>query len=547
MTGRRLKAAPGVRMRSGSRELIAGLAVAAIACLVYANSLGNGFVWDDDFVIVRNAALRGDALTLFRGIDTGRASELTPYYRPLTLLSFLVEERLHGLRPMPMHLVNVLLHAANALLVYLLARTVIARAGAAFFAGLLFAVHPLHSESVNFLSGGRNTMLACLFALSAYLLHHTSLRKGGRMFPYVLGGALAYLAGLFSKETAAAILPFIVALEIPFLRSAVGRSPALGRLAPYSAAFAAYLMLRHNALSGAGVAVEVFPGLWSRLLDNVFSIPRYLLTVIWPPSLGAKYFVPDDLHLYALPLVAAWLAILSALLWLLTRGRSRASTLGLFWAVAFWLPVSGVIPIPSAPLADRYVYVSAIGIWLVVADQVFRLLPAAGPRFPWGIAALALACTVLAAATVRRTMDWRSDIALFSSVVRQYPDRAFGYHNLGCAFLDKRGDLNQAERTFEKALSIDPHFPRLRTQLGYVRLLRGDYEAALGHYSEAIRNDFLDAEAHLNAGIAFDRLGRYDEAVAAYRRFLAMPGDELAGSRPFAEDRVRVLSAAGQR
>ena len=115
-----MKCSPHVREKRN--DLLVGLAVAMVAFLVYANSLGNGFVWDDDVVIVANAALKGNALSLFSGIDVARATELNPYYRPLTLLTFLLEERLHGLTPFLVRLFNVLLHAANAFLVYRLRR-----------------------------------------------------------------------------------------------------------------------------------------------------------------------------------------------------------------------------------------------------------------------------------------------------------------------------------------------------------------------------------------------------------------------------------------
>jgi tetratricopeptide (TPR) repeat protein len=516
-----------------------GLLVAAIAFLVYANSLGNGFVWDDDVVIVANPALRGSALSLFSTIDTGRAIELTPYYRPLTVLTFLIEERAHGLTPFPMHLVNVLLHAANAFLVYLLARSLVIDTYAALLAGLLFAVHPINTEAVDFISA-RNTLLSGFFILVAYLLHRRSIIREN--FSGALAGAVFLLAGLFSKETALAGLPFIIAQEITQLRSTSGRLRAVGRLLPYAVCIASYLVLRNNTLSNAGVKIAVLSGLGMRLLDNLYIIPRYLLTVLWPTALSAKYFIPDDLHLLALPLGAAWICIIALLAWLSTRGRSHVTLFGLAWLTAFWLPVSGIFPIPSAPFADRYLYIPAIGLWLVVSDQAFRLVPANVTARRYGVIAAALILLMLAGLTVRRNLDWKGDISLFSRIVEQYPEQAFGHHNLGCAYLDKLRSLDLAEEEFQRALALDPLFPRLRTQLGYIQLLRGDYAGAVQHYNEAVFQNPFDAEAFLNRAIALDRLGRYGDAVADYKRFLAMPGNELAGARPQAEARVRELT-----
>jgi hypothetical protein len=522
------------------KDLYLALAVAGVAFLVYANSLGNGFVWDDDSVIVANSALKGDALSLFRGIDVTRYSDLNPYYRPLTLLSFLAEERLHGLTPFLVRLFNVILHAANAFLVCRLARSFFTDRFAALLAGLLFAVHPLHTEGVNFNAGGRNTLLAAFFILASYLVHTRSAKISG-----AFAGAVLFLAGVLSKETALAILPFIVAHEVCSLRDSGARlgRQTFARLLLYAGSTALYLVLRDRALSGAGVHLEIMHGLGSRLLDNVYIIPRYLLTVVWPTTLSPNYFIPDDLNVLALPLVVAWLSIATIAGWLLTRGRSRATFFGLNWLTAFWLPVSGIVAIPSAPLADRYLYVPAIGLWLIVADQAARLLQSrAIPRLHAALVAVLVLLT-LGVLTVRRNLDWKSDVTLFSRVVEQYPEQAFGYHNLGCAYLDKEKDLDLAERNLEKAVALDPLFPRLWTQIGYVRLLRGDYGGALRRYTEALRLNPFDAEAHLNSAIALENLGRSDEAAIEYRNFLATPHNELAGARRMAVERVRAFSS----
>ena len=519
-----------------------GLFIAVVALLVYANSLGNGFVWDDDVVIVGNSALRGTAVSLFSDIDSGREMELTPYYRPITLLTFLIEERLHGLAPFPMHLLNVLLHAINTFLVFRLARSLIKDNYAALVAGLLFAVHPINTESVDFISGGRNTLLACLLVLSAYALHRRSIFK--QSYAGAVVGSLFFLAALFSKETAVGILPFILLLEFSSARAGAleARFRSYGRLLPYAVCILSYFILRGRALSEAGVQSAIFPGLGTRLLDNLYIIPRYFLTIIWPPSLSPRYFIPDDINLLALPLALAWLLIIGAAGWLFTRGRSPASVFGILWFIVFFFPVSGIIPFPSAPLADRYLYLPAIGLWLVIADKVAPVLRTDAGRRRNGLIVISLILLSLATLTAVRNLDWNNGVTLFSPLVKQYPDKAFGHHNLGCAYLDQIGDLNAAEREFNKTAALDPYFPRLRTQMGYLHLLRGDYEGAIRQYDEAIAQNPFDAEALLNRAIALDKLGRYEDAVANYKRFLATPSNELPHALPQAEERVRALS-----
>lgn len=524
------------------RERFFGLAVAVVAVLAYANSLVNGFVWDDVNIIVNNPSLRDSAIALFRGIDTARDLELTPYYRPLTLLTFLVEERLHGLLPFPMHLVNILLHAANAVLVHRVARSVSGNDRIALLAGLLFAVHPIGSEGVNFLSGGRNTLLASLSVLASYLLHKKSVDDN--QMAAAVAGAIALCAGLLAKETAVGILPFIVMLEVAHVRSFESgvRLRTVVRLAPYAVGVLVYVAVRSIALSEAGVSIEILPGLSARLMENIYIIPRYLMSVLWPASVSMRYFVPDDLHPYALQILGAWVCIIVGLRWLFTRGRSPVTLFGLAWLAVFWLPVSGIIPFPSAPLADRYLYIPVIGLWIVCADQFNQFLSSSGSRTrAIGMSAAAILLLTLSVQTIARNTVWKSDVTLFSRYVEQYPEVAGGHHNLGCAYLDISGDLDAADREFQRALELDPYFPRLWTQMGYIRFKRGDYVGAIGHYDEAIAQNPFDAEALLNRAMSRDRLGRYEEALKDYVRFLSAPGDELPLARPQAESRVRQL------
>lgn len=522
-------------------NLIIGLAVALVAFVVYANSLGNGFVWDDDLVILANPALKGAVSDIFSSIDTGRVTEPTPYYRPLTLLTYIIEQRLHGFTPFLVRLVNVLLHSTNTFLVYRLGTSLKIGRSTAVIAGLLFAVHPLQSEAVDF-NSSRNTMLAAFFSLTTYLAHQRSVRENSVAWAYA--GASLFFAGLLSKEIALFVLTMVGFIEFIHIRDDTPYTwrAVIFRLTPYTISFALYMVLRNHALAGAGVNLEILSGLGSRLLGNLYIIPRYLMTVVRPTSGSAKYFLPDDLNLLALPLAAAWTLIIGVCIWLYMRGRTPVTTFGLVWLFAFWLPVSGIFPIPSAPLADRYLYVPAIGLWLIVGDQFTSFFQSTRVPQLFGTIAMVVVVLVLSVITFQRNTVWNNDISLFTRLADQYPERAFAYHNLGCAYLDKIKNIDLAERSFEKALALEPTFPRLHTQMGYVKLQRGDYEGALRQYAEALKINPFDAEAHLNSGLALEKIQRYDEALFEYQRFLDTPGNELPDARCTTQVKITELS-----
>ncbi|MBI5075985.1 MAG: hypothetical protein HZB62_12565 [Nitrospirae bacterium] len=453
---------------------------------------------------------------------------------------------------------NILLHAGNAFLVYRLALTCSSHKYVALAAGLLFALHPVNTEAVNFLST-RNSLLSSFFILVAYLLHYRSVMKGN--ISRAIAGAFFFMAGIFSKEVAAAILPFIIALEAAHMRegaTGAGVRAAL-RLFPYAVATGIYILMRWMTLSKIGIQTSIIPGfgsgsmhglykipdLWTRLQDNLYIIPQYFISLISPTSLSPIYVMPSDHLALTAPLISVWVCIVAVLVWLFTRGRGPVTLFGVFWALVFWLPVSGIMWFPSAPLADRYLYLPAIGLWIVVADQTVRFFPSGKIARKIGVVAAMLVFMALAVMTMKRNLDWKDDITLFARTVEQYPDNPFAHAGLGEAYLDRNRnnerELAVAEKEFEKALTLKTVIPGVYTKLGNIRLIRGDSEGALRYYTLALGVYPTDKEALLNRGITFENIGRSKEAIDDFRRFLALPGHELSDARPYAEARIREL------
>jgi hypothetical protein len=548
--------------KENSRDFFLGLLVATIAFIVYANSLGNGFALDDDSVILNNPLLKGSFLSLFSSIDTTGETQLLPFYRPVTYLTFMAEWHLHGFNPVYVRLANILLHSANSILVFRLARSLNKENFyVALLAGLLFAVHPQHSEGVDFNAGGRNTMLACFFSLSTYLVHRTNVTRNS--FYLAFCAALLFLTGLLSKETALMILPFICAIEIQALRTdAPGKwLQTATRLLPYGAAVMFYMVMRWLTLSKLGIQTSIIPGVGTKLLENmyiitdlntrllndIYIIPHYLFTAIWPVALSSRYMIPDDLNLLALPIFGGWFFICTALAWLFTKGRSASSLFGLAWVVLFWLPVSGIVFVPGSQLADRFFYIPEIGVWIIISDQLGRFVPVDKPMVRRITAAvMTLLLCMLAGLTIKRNLDWRNNYTLYTNLVEHYPENIHAHAGLGNVYYGKGKEHNSdlAEKEFEKVIAIDPNFPMIYTHLGNIKLNREDLAGAMFCYSKAIEVYPYDKEARLNRGITLEKLGRPKEAITDYIFFLTSPGNsnDIPGGREHAEKRVRELS-----
>lgn len=513
-------------------------ALAILVILVLAAhglSLGNGHVWDDPIVILTNHVVNGNPSDLLFSIDSGRATETTPYYRPLTLATFMLEGRLHSFSPVLMHGVNLLLHAGSVLILFRVMTGLGLSTVASLAGSILLAVHPLTVEPVSFLSGGRNTLLSALFVL---LATHFFLRwrESGRRTD-LAGSVFSFFCGLFAKETTLALLPLLGWMEMK-------RKGWRGLLyvVPHALAAASYLIFRSVALGRAGVSTPLADDI-PRLAGSVlFIVPRTLLNLLAPLSLSPRYHLPDDLNLYALGILAGWI-LLAVVVTILVRSGRPLVRLGLLWALLFWIPTSGIVPIPSAPMADRYLYLSVAGVAIVVADLVsaaegrgwFR------SRWPWGGAIILT--ILMTGLSLRQTLVWKSDETLFTRLVQISPDQAYGYHNLGCYYLDVKRDLDRAEEMFGEAAKRDPLFPRLHTQLGFIRFLRGDLAGAIREYDWALAQNPFDGEALVKRGEAMELTGNREEAVEMYRRFLSLPVSEIPWARPVVEERLKVLTA----
>lgn len=541
-----LSPAPPAQSRGGAARVLPAAALALAVLATYANGLTNGFAWDDHRIVVQGAAEDGpsDAWTALTTPDVVLRSQPAPYYRPLTRLWLVVDRRLFGLDPLPYHVENVALHLAAVLALFALARSVTGEAGPALVAAVLFAVHPVNAETVDFVSA-RNNALVALFTLTACLAFLRA-RDGGRRRPLLVASGLFLLAAA-SKETGLMLLPFLALHELTSpARSDEGPRARMLRLAPLGAAAAVYLAARAAVLSSAGGTGVALAGAGDALSRVLHVVPRYLALAIFPAGLTVHHPEPETFLPGRVGLAVTWVAILAATA-LLVRQRRPATRFGLLWFAVNLVPVSGIVPIPSATLAERYLYVPGIGLWLVAADQAALLARRIPGRRTVAWAAVAVSAA-LAAVTVRRNRDWRDDLALFSSAVRVDPGSAEASYNLAVA-LDARGHADAARREWERTLRLDPANVGALARLGTFHAERGAFDLAAGYFARvlALRPDHV--ETRFNLALLLERLGRREEALEQYREFLRLAPVDYPALERRVRERIGALEgpAGGER
>lgn len=499
--------------------------LAAATLLVYAPVRHFGFIDLDDPGYVYDNPHVTAGLT-WNGIvwafTTGHAAN----WHPVTWLSHMLDVELFGLAAGWHHATNVALHVvATVLLFGLLVRLTAAIGRSAFVAGL-FALHPLHVESVAWIAERKDVLSTVFWLLTtwAYVAHVAPSRSGLMRGP---GGTIVLLAtyalGLLSKPMLVT-LPFtLLLLDLwPLNRAADPwrvRSwwPLVREKLPLLAMAAASSVVTFLVQQQGGAVSSLSVAPWPvRLSNALLAYVVYLRRTVWPVDLALFY--PYSMSVAAAPIVIA-AVVLAAVTWLAVRLARRSPYLlvGWLWYLGTLVPVIGLVQVGTQSMADRYTYVPLIGIFIAVAWGVINLL-AGRARLLVAIGAVA---AVVAAGTAARAQihHWRDSLSVWQHAVDVTRGNYRAHNSLG-AVLGNQGRTAEAIRHFEEALRLGPdrsEAHHIHHNLGRALADSGRTDDAISHYREALRVKPDFAEAHNNLGLALVRLGRVDEALRHYQ------------------------------
>jgi hypothetical protein len=506
------------RLRSGW-PFAAVLAAAAVAHLP---TLFNGFVWDDLTFVIGNPVLRdaGNALALFSKPETWGTEYVNPYYRPLTMLSFLADFLLWGERAIGFHATNVLLHLSVCGLLLAALRRLLPP-GAALAAALLFAVHPAHAEPVAYISA-RADLICALFLLVAFLAWSRYGESGGR--GALTLSALAYTAAIFAKATAG-LFPAVFALHgLLFFR----RRPRVRDLLPFAAGALLFLAAR-----GAVLEMHAWPGppLLTRAATAGPLVVRYVLMALSPASLRVFHDLQPRTVFDAM-VVEAWLVIAVAIAVAAMRARiAPRVALGLAWFLAGIFPVSGIVTVLfPAIAADRYLYIPLLGAALAAGALVQRLgaVRLSAPRGRLAAVGAAVLLATLAGFTMARGRHWRDDVTLWTRAVRRAPRNLYALNGLALAYGMADRDA-EARQTLRSVLEINEADFQAHLNLAYVALRMQDLSVAERHTLRALELDPGSAAAYRVLSLVHLEKGNLQAARQAAQTALSLnPYDTLA-------------------
>ncbi|GFE62127.1 tetratricopeptide repeat protein [Geobacter sp. AOG2] len=409
------------------------LFITIILLLVYGNTLNHEFVWDDNDLIVYNPLLEKlSNIPQFFFLED-KFETPTGYYRPMTYVSFSLDRAVWGVNPVGFNITNLFLHILVAITFYRVVVALFNRENLGFVAALVFSLHPLAVETVNFHAGGRNTLLSACFSLLSLLFY---IKK--KHIP----AAACFTLALFSKEFAL-LMPVIFILYDYRIRL---EKPKLRIYKLYLIPLICYLALRSLAVSKANFLATIHFS--ERLLLAPLFVIRYLVNMVVPFQL--KVYYSGQVNFYIAILCLIGVILLISMLYVVRKNSELF--IAICWFLLFLLPVMNVIPLPSSALmADRYAYFALMGFALAVASFLCKW------KLRVMVSSTVLLCTLYSVMDIKQNNIWKNDFTLFTQMTKDAPETYFGYGALGLYYYDK-GDLKNAERYLTISCS-KPDFP----------------------------------------------------------------------------------------
>lgn len=510
-----------------------------VSILVYTNSLQNTFVYDDVFTITDNYFIRdwSNFYALFTNDYFTSSGEVT--YRPVVTFSYFLDYSIWRLNPLGFHLTNVLLHAGNVILVYLLISRLVSDRTVPFLTGILFALHPILTEAVNGISY-REDLLAAFFFLGAILLFIQPARRNPqskiRNYRYPLS-LFSYLLALCSKEMAIT-LPLVIVL----LEWLLGDKKTIQRnVIKYYTGFILvsgfYLFLRFVWFHNPVEKQLSYPD--NSIFVNLLTMPKVLCSCIkllfFPFRFNAEYIISHTKSPFAFtfPYSIVFLCVIGFITCKCYH-YSKEVFFFILWFFITLLPMLNIIPIANI-MAERYLYLPSIGFCTIITyiltsiwkrAQIFfspgGILQVGGYTKGRGVLQYAPSSLLLlllvvpySLFTVTRSRVWRDPLTFWSKTVEDSPGSARAHNNLGMIF-HQEGKTDSAIREFQTAVALEPD-PEYHHNLGMAYQQKGLKEEALREYRVVLAVNPSSAITHNNIGNLLIDKGCFDEGISKFK------------------------------
>jgi tetratricopeptide (TPR) repeat protein len=509
------------------RRLLICAALAITTFAVYFPVRNYEFLhYDDDEYVTNNTVVKSGLS--WQGVEWAFTTGWAVNWHPLTWLSLMLDCQLFGVKSGPMHIVNVLFHIANTILLFLVLARMTKGVWQSAFIAALFALHPLHVESVAWVAE-RKDVLSTLFWLLTMLAYarYTERPSAGRYVAVLV----LFAMGLMAKPMLVT-LPFVLLLLDYW---PLGRFSGRGLSVKWLLLEKIPLLILSIASSFVTFIVQQRGGaviasnrlfLDERVLNAIVSYLAYLGKMLWPANLAVLYPHPVNTLPVSRAVIAGIVLILITVLFVYRARRYKYLLVGWFWYLGTLVPVIGIVQVGSQAMADRYTYVPLIGIFIIIAFGVTELLKEKPFRkivlcFMAGVSLSA--CTVV---TSHQLKYWKDSLSLFEHTLNIVKDDYIMQNNYANVLKDL-GRLNEAVAYFSEAIKLRPDSLEIRNNYGDALKKMGKLDEAIAQYKIAIEFDPKFTLTRYNLGLALVAKGDYEGAIEQYRLYLGTAVDEI--------------------
>lgn len=523
--------------KSGNRStlILVCMALVAVTVAVFMQAGNFQFLNLDDNLYVTNNPHVASGITV-KNIMWAFTTFDYSYWHPITWLSHMADVQLYGMNPRGHHLTNVGIHAVSSVLLLLLLRRLTGAFWQSSFVAALFALHPMHVESVAWVAERKDVLSAFFCFLTLFFYAEFTTKRRAAL--YVLS-LCSFLFGLMSKSMLVTLPVAMLLLDVwPLGRFRVGENyhgsyqhcmrltALIKEKIPFfvCSLLSGLVTIYGQYKFGAMDTLQVFP-LRLRIENALVAYVKYLVKTLWPHDLAVFYPFPASIPLWQVFSSFCVLFLISAAVIRVGR-RSPYAAVGWFLFLIILVPVIGLTQVGNQSMADRFSYIPGIGLFIVVAWGVSDMT--VGLRHRKKILTF-LAGTVIVVFTVltwKQLGYWQDSVSLYRHSLQVTSGNNFIYGNLGAALIQK-GDLDAAIQTQREALRLSPYFVDAHHNLGIALAEKGELDAAILEYYAALRINPRDPKLHFNLAIALVGKGDKDAAIKEFQEVLRIRPDDI--------------------
>lgn len=504
------------------------MAVAMVfSFLVYILPLNYGFVnWDDPEYVTENIRVlnpSGDNILKF-WTDVSEIGERYSLanahnYHPLTMTTIALTQKIFGDNPLPHHLINIILHVLNVMLVFMFVRRFSKGNNLiAFFVAFVFGVHPMHVESVAWVTERKDVLFA-LFYLWAMIQYLNFLERKESKFLIYTG--ILFLLSLFSKPTAATLPGVLLLIDYYYKRPLLDSKVILEKV-PFLIFGVIFIYLTYRIQEAEAIGDFSFYTIGQRIMFAGYGFVMYIAKLFVPIKLVTFYPYPDLNNIPAIFYAAPIITVLIGAATIYSMRKTRIIAFGMGFYLALVILTLQFITVGSTVMSDRYTYLAYIGLLIVLGyglDYLVKQKPALKTAIYATTAAVMLVWTYVG---FDRTKVWENDFTLWDDVIQKYPDSKTGAYMQRGKYFKDTGQMDLAMADFNKEIEVDPTNVKAINNRGNIYFGRNQNELALQDYNAVIARDSITARYFDNRGAIYARMGNYRAAIKDMNKAISL-------------------------